>query len=317
MTDPVVLLGTQSNGETLPVQVNELGQLVAEGLQGPEGPQGPPGVGELPPDPYEGALLGWLNNQLSWIGSPPIPIPEDVFGPITQVQDGILTVDGEIPPAVGAGVYLNQVNEQGEFYTEGWNTSQIWTSGTTTGTPFSGSWEGAFNGVEDAAGENAVATYNSSGDISLTLPYPVSGNVVVYASANAGSAPSQLGGNEVILTSSSGNTVVDCAQLATGNPLDSAHVVGNLGNLGKITLKQAALGTKLYFIKVDDLILVDSYFNMNFRVNQVVDQNIIGVPSAGPGFTVGKYLKVPEQKVAPWVLYGNDPGSFIDHLRRE
>ena len=61
MTDPVVLLGTQSNGETLPVQVDAFGRLVAEGLQGaqgpegPEGPQGPPGEIELPPDPYEGA----------------------------------------------------------------------------------------------------------------------------------------------------------------------------------------------------------------------------------------------------------------------
>ena len=34
MTDPVVLYGTQSNGETLPVQVDDTGRLVAEGLQG-------------------------------------------------------------------------------------------------------------------------------------------------------------------------------------------------------------------------------------------------------------------------------------------
>lgn len=44
-----ILYGTQSNGETLPVQVNEFGQLVAQGLdgatgpEGPEGPQGPQG----------------------------------------------------------------------------------------------------------------------------------------------------------------------------------------------------------------------------------------------------------------------------------
>ena len=43
MTNPVVLYGTQSNGETLPVQVDAFGRLVAEGLPGSEGPEGPPG----------------------------------------------------------------------------------------------------------------------------------------------------------------------------------------------------------------------------------------------------------------------------------
>ena len=44
-----ILYGTQNNGETLAVQVNEFGQLVAQGLdgatgpEGPEGPQGPQG----------------------------------------------------------------------------------------------------------------------------------------------------------------------------------------------------------------------------------------------------------------------------------
>ena len=65
MTTPVTLYGTQSNGETLPVQVDDTGRLVAEGLQGPKGDpgeQGPPGANggsfPLPADPYEGALLG-------------------------------------------------------------------------------------------------------------------------------------------------------------------------------------------------------------------------------------------------------------------
>ena len=43
MSDPVILLGTQSNGETLPVQVNGFGQLVAEGLDGAKGDPGPKG----------------------------------------------------------------------------------------------------------------------------------------------------------------------------------------------------------------------------------------------------------------------------------
>ena len=42
-----ILYGTQSNGETLPVQVNSFGQLVAQGLPGEKGDKGDPG----PPGP--------------------------------------------------------------------------------------------------------------------------------------------------------------------------------------------------------------------------------------------------------------------------
>lgn len=81
MTDPVILLGTQSNGETLPVQVDGFGRLVAEGLQGsegprgPEGPQGPPGPGgdNLPMDGTEGQVLTWVDGAPTWVGDPPGP----------------------------------------------------------------------------------------------------------------------------------------------------------------------------------------------------------------------------------------------------
>lgn len=38
-----ILYGTTADGQSLPVQVNEFGQLVAQGLQGPPGPEGPEG----------------------------------------------------------------------------------------------------------------------------------------------------------------------------------------------------------------------------------------------------------------------------------
>ena len=81
MTEPVILLGTQSNGETLPVQVDAFGRLVAEGLQGSEGPQGPqgdqgeqgetgpkgdPGLIQWPPNPQEGYVLTWTNGAPAW-----------------------------------------------------------------------------------------------------------------------------------------------------------------------------------------------------------------------------------------------------------
>ena len=101
MTNPVILLGTQSNGETLPVQVDATGRLVAEGLQGIEGPPGPPGEpgadgGDfpLPPDPQNGDVLGWQDNQLQWVsGIEPAP-PLDGVLVATTFDDGTTSING-------------------------------------------------------------------------------------------------------------------------------------------------------------------------------------------------------------------------------
>ena len=91
MTNPVILYGTQSNGETLPVQVDATGRLVAEGLQGPEGPEGPEGPAggsfPLPADPFEDALLGWKNGTLAWID------PETIVPPSGTLWADYLTSD--------------------------------------------------------------------------------------------------------------------------------------------------------------------------------------------------------------------------------
>ena len=63
-----ILYGTQSNGETLPVQVNETGQLVAQPLPGTEGPPGPPGPTgpEGPPGPQgEPGADGWVTTTFT------------------------------------------------------------------------------------------------------------------------------------------------------------------------------------------------------------------------------------------------------------
>lgn len=101
MTNPVILLGTQSNGETLPVQVDATGRLVAEGLQGPEGepgPEGPPGADggtfPLPPDPQEDDVLGWQDNQLAWVSGLVPPPPEGEVLVVTTFDNGLNYVDG-------------------------------------------------------------------------------------------------------------------------------------------------------------------------------------------------------------------------------
>lgn len=90
-----ILFGTTADGETLPVEVNEFGQLIAEGIPGQEGPPGPPGLPELPPDPFEGAILGWKDNMLSWLGGA-VPLPPGTYGPIIAYQDGVLTLESAV-----------------------------------------------------------------------------------------------------------------------------------------------------------------------------------------------------------------------------
>lgn len=315
MTDPVILLGTQSNGETLPVQVNSFGQLVAEGLQGsegPEGPQGPqgpqgpegpegPGGIELPPDPYEGALLGWLDGGLAWVGAPPVPVPEGVFGPITgwDAQSGYLSVDGDVPSEIDNGVYIWQCDEQGVYFTEGWVTSQVWSDDLTCDKPPNPGKEFkyAFDG-------NITTTFSneSVGGGTWTFIVRQPGNYKVNCSTNGGRT-----------------ITVDGSIVATvpvgGDGSNVWYPLGYVGEGQSISIFGEAGGLLLYGWMVDNKMLVDPEFSLNMRVNQRFGDGVIGVPNQTIDFTIGKYLRVPEQRVAPWVLYGNDPTSLIDHLR--
>lgn len=86
-----ILYGTQSNGETLPVLVDQFGNLLAKGIdgaQGPPGPIGPPGVGELPPGAFDGAVLGWENGELVWFGTPIPPVVIKGFRPVIYTGNG-------------------------------------------------------------------------------------------------------------------------------------------------------------------------------------------------------------------------------------
>ena len=86
-----ILYGTQSNGETLPVLVDQFGNLLAKGIegeQGIQGPIGPPGVGELPPGATDGALLGWENGELVWVTEPLPPVYVPGFRPVIYIGNG-------------------------------------------------------------------------------------------------------------------------------------------------------------------------------------------------------------------------------------
>ena len=315
MSDPVILLGTQSNGETLPVQVDEFGRLVAEGLQGPEGPPGPPGIGQLPPDPWEGALLGWLNGELAWIGSPPVPIPEDVFGPIVQqIDEGQVVVEGQVPVSVVNGVYLTQVNAQGELSVPGENLSRMWSDGTTQGSIYYGRWSEVFNGVRtDTYNDgNSVYVYRKSATLYFDPPLPT-GVMKVWAKKGSNRA-----GTEYVQVSDGSNTYTTGPlnnETAEWITLNNGASVSGITSIMASSSGSSDNGCVLGGISINDEELVNNDLPLQLRVNNVVDNIIIGVSTRDKEFSPGEYLKVPETRIAPWVLRGVDPTSDIDLLR--
>ena len=316
MTNPVVLLGTQSNGETLPVQVDATGRLVAEGLpgepgeQGPEGPPGPPGQDiELPPDPYEGALLGWLNGGLAWVGAPPIIIPDYVFGPIASVQpdQGLMEVQSAVPSDVLNGVYLEQCTSQGRPFVEGWNFAETWSddmSGALApATPATLLFDGDLSTFVDSNVYNDGSLW--SPDLQNVLKLEV--YLEVFRD-----------GNEIIVESENGIESISPADTSGNSVWLTVPLPGNGKTLKSIYFKRGGNGVYLLpcAIKVNDELLADRTHRLQFRVNQVLGTTLIGSFIGLGEFSVGQYLMAEEQRVAPWVLYGNDPTSRIDLPRQ-
>ena len=111
-----ILYGTQSNGETLPVLVDQFGNLLAKGIDGEPGPPGPPGVGELPSDPYEGALLGWENGELAWVTNS-VVLPAGTYGPYEyDASGGVLTVPQEVNLPNGRLLYMSDAEGNAVTY---------------------------------------------------------------------------------------------------------------------------------------------------------------------------------------------------------
>ena len=304
-----ILYGTQSNGETLPVLVDQFGNLLAKGIEGPPGQEGPPGADggdfPLPPDPYEGAFLGWLNNGLAWIGTPPVPVPEGRFGPITGWDPaGLLTVGGEIPEQIKQGVFVYQCNEDGSIYVDGWNNSQNWSDDVevTNGTGLAGrSPSLMFNGDISYSATGVFGTDNGVGKQIVYTPstdIPISS----YVSINANGIQSfEVITSKGTFTESISSTGVNVWKQITAD--------GTLTSIS-FTSTSPTNGANCAAISVDDVLLVDSGEypsapNLNFRVQSVSGQNLIGVANRTNDFTIGKYLRVPEQNVARWLYDGN------------
>jgi hypothetical protein len=78
-----ILYGTMGDGTTLPVLVDQFGNLLAKGIEGAEGPpgeEGPPGppgptgndgLIQWPPNPEEGDVLTWVDGSPQWTSAGP------------------------------------------------------------------------------------------------------------------------------------------------------------------------------------------------------------------------------------------------------
>lgn len=88
-----ILYGTTSGGDVLPVQVDQAGRLVAEGLdgapgpEGPQGPQGPEGPNVLLPYGEENAYLVIQNGVPTWTKTPVPPDPPPPLHDVMVVDD--------------------------------------------------------------------------------------------------------------------------------------------------------------------------------------------------------------------------------------
>ena len=323
--DDVRLTATNpEDSSVVPVACNSKGELLLEepiqgppGQDGAPGEQGPPGKDgidgiPLPPDPYEGAILGWLNNQLAWIGTPPVPIPEGVFGPIVSWDSGAsyLVIDGPIPENVRNGVYVYQCDERGDYFTEGWNTSEAWSSSIT------GQYDtrdyvpaNAFNGTLDGKGWIPFGT-----PISVwTLGTPLTGTSFFRIHGQR----TDNSGNTIKVTQIDNSVVDISSQVGASRDWYTISGVTSIKSIEFKGVNNSTQFIQFWAFEVGGKILVDSSRSLNMRVNQRYGDGLIGVPTpADKSFTVGKYLFVPGQRVSPWVYYEGDPTSFVDHLRQ-
>jgi hypothetical protein len=306
-----ILYGTTGDGTTLPVLVDQFGNLLAKGIDGEPGTPGTPGIpGEpgppgadggdfpLPPDPYEGAFLGWLNNELAWIGTPPVPIPDGVFGPITSWDPGgVLGVEGEIPPEIKSGVYVYQCNQDGTIFVDGWNTTELWSNGLTSTNGFQEPIVNGFDGSINTVVNTVADSSNQS--IEVTFDPPITGTFIEWYSDGGGSTYQVNGGTAVGF-----NPAVKWITASLGTPTA----------ISKFTLNKYETGAGgtvgFYALKIDGALLVNkgeypAAPNLNFRVQSVNGQTLIGAANRTDDFTIGKYLRVPEQNVARWLYDGN------------
>ena len=311
-----ILYGTTSEGESLPVEVNEFGQLVAEGLPGEPGPPGPPGLPKLPPDPFEGALLGWKDNTLAWLGEP-VPLPENTYGPIINYANGILTLENEVSLPYLTAIFLSDAAGNRWFYTPissaitnvsgnvltltddtnlanfrvgdavqaqttgnlPWNETQFWSDFVSPSGGFGGQVPAnAFNGSTGGAGWGT----NTNVTATLTIPdgIPCS-SLRLYSNNDAGDRGPFIINDTQNLSSDIGTTPAWGASLSvTGGRLNTIQFPVRTG---------VAEGWALWAVEVDGKLLVDPVL---FKI-AAIDEAAPSITTDGGTGKVGQVVVGP------------------------
>jgi hypothetical protein len=283
-----ILYGTQSNGETLPVLIDQYGNLIAKGIEGPQGPEGPPGVGELPPNPYEGAILGWQDGELAWLGGS-VPLPAGTYGPyiydpadqrLDIPQDASTLVNGQqlymsdgngiaisgqystdtisnvsilVPDQSGYQLLFPTSNnfdrfEVGDMVQSGDIYSQFG-SGQTESDPTWDNWQNFFK-FKTSPGADNLGVAVSGGELIWDYPFglPVSGITTIWLTPGSGA---------LFVTGQDGiEKEVDLAGLSGNVKVDITSLIGN--TLYKFRFDSGGGGIiYMYGLEVDGSLITD------------------------------------------------------------
>ena len=234
---------------------------------------------------------------MAWLGTPPIPIPDDLFGPIYDINSGLITVEGDVPAAVGNGVYVWQTDSAGNLYSKDMDVSREYASLLTGNYPiddtllaFNGditNWANCFDGNYNATPSKGY--YEMVLDLSFN---PLDGPVDVYSVM---SPTPMYYGRFAVDTGSGYGSDIECKQ----NAWTSLIPLGS--KLHKLRVRTTHNGCSFAALRANGKICLDPSLSANARVNSVTGSSLVTVPNNESLFMVGKYLRTFDQKVAPWV----------------
>ena len=299
MADARLVATNPEDSSLVPVACTPEGWLRTEGgtegppgPEGPEGPAGPPGPGfELPADPYEGAFLGWVGGELAWVGTPPVPVPEGLFGPILSYDSGVIEVSGGIPDSVASGVYLTQCLQDGTPINPLWNQSEDWAAILRLG---------GQSVAKDVTGfDGLLSTKAESGSGPLWFRPP---DGIQYS--------------DRVEIACAGDVIITFNEASTSRPENNnwttiASGSGSITSINSTRISNPSNAGEFSAIKVDGKILVQPEQMQQFRVTAVpTTSTIVGISVPEGNLSFGTYLAIPEQRVAARIYYSDAIKKF-------
>lgn len=289
MAEVILTATNPEDSSVVPVACNEKGELLLDqsvsgipGPPGPEGPQGPPGSGgggiTLPPNPENGDVLGWYNDELAWLqveGVSPGPRPTDLFGPILEVDSSTFTIQGYAPRDFPPGSIL-RVSDIDGGTPLGINNDEYWRDHVE------GMYSQAhINSVFDGSKSNSCYIEIGGNQLTFDDTFPTAQNGIsiywYYTDRSRIKVETSAGEYQLNTTGYSGHGEFEIPLVGK---LQKIYGVANTENSG------------LGYIKIDDKMLVDSDYEFKIRIQTQVDNHTyVGFYMPGDPFKPSNYLK--------------------------